>query len=544
MSDADICWDNLDFLANKLTIDSSNPLKPIKPKKKINGSMIVNITRSGTYIDTSKLESTLIKRIKNYYTLSDKTIMGYFKKTPNWSQQGNKLFIPRFGSLLLEKKFDNIIYVNNISFVNNDITTANNHLQDMTCNVKLDVNQQTIFDHLINDRLSPSMIESGRGGVIINLEAGMGKSFLAMYLLGHFKSRTLIVTHNSSILNQWVNILTEFFPNSKIGQYYGKKKVYGDIVVAVINSLVADEIKLPGMFDPQTFFKTFDMVILDECHEFCSDSRRLIYEIASAPIMIGLSATPDCRLDSLDKINHWGCGSIIVASEIKGFSTEYVDFKGKVTKICYADNNNYTQTILNEKLDLVSVPLMIGQLCASQFRLRMIITLILEQHNKGLNVLVFADRRSYLEEIRLALDVESQILTDDGELKEINKTMETIRLVGGSSSNEMILAKETKNIILTTYQYFGTGTSIPKMNCVILSTPRKSKSRQFIGRIFRLGSDYSIERQIIDIVDVKTTLKNQWQTRLEFYKEKKYEIVERKISWQEFDINTIKDNQI
>ena len=79
-------------------------------------------------------------------------------------------------------------------------------------------------------------------------------------------------------------------------------------------------------------------------------------------------------------------------------------------------------------------------------------------------------------------------------------------------------------IILTTYQYMGTGKSIPKMDAIIYATPRKSKSRQFTNRIFRLGSNYDIERQIYDIVDWRTIVKNQWYKRKKYYNEKEYAI--------------------
>ena len=99
-----------------------------------------------------------------------------------------------------------------------------------------------------------------------------------------------------------------------------------------------------------------------------------------------------------------------------------------------------------------------------------------------------------------------------------------MRLVGGSSSEDMIKAEKKASIILTTYQFMGTGKSIPKMNAIVYATPRKSKSRQFTNRIFRLGSNYEIERQIYDIVDWRTIVKNQWYRRKKYYDEKKYNI--------------------
>lgn len=491
--------------------------------KPLTGHLTIIIKRDGTYIEN--LTSELIKKIQNYYTLSDKTIMGYFKKTTNWVLQGNKLYIPRFGAFLLTNKFE-CVFDNKI--------ICQNPLVNLNYSGKFSGNQEIIYNDIMSNKFNQMRMQVGKSGLILNLQAGQGKTFLAMAIIGKLKCRTLVVVHNSSILDQWVKLLTEYFTGVTIGQYYGKKKVMGDITVGIINSLVMDEIKLVGINTPREFYDQFDFIIFDEVHEYCSTTRAQIYKIAQCPYMLGLSATPNDREDSLDKINHWGCGPIYDATKTIGYTTTDVTFKGRVTKICYSGPTEYTETILNEKLDLVSVPAMIQQLCDDPYRLVMIIDLIIEQHKAGLNVLVFADRRSYLELIRVELEkksLTSQMLTDDTEKLHID----AMRLVGGSSSKDMDLAKETKNIILTTYQYFGTGTSIQRLNSVILTTPRKSKSRQFIGRIFRLGSDYTIERQIIDIVDMRITLKNQWQSRVQYYKEQNYTIVDKKISYKIYE---------
>jgi superfamily II DNA or RNA helicase len=159
---------------------------------------------------------------------------------------------------------------------------------------------------------------------------------------------------------------------------------------------------------------------------------------------------------------------------------------------------------------------MIEQFTQDIQRAKLISELTMEFYNNGHNIFVFADRREYLLEINKHLNqlhLSSQILTDEKEAKKL----QSIRLVGGSSEEEMTIAKESKSIILTTYQYMSTGCSIPKMTCIILATPRRSKSGQTINRIFRLGSDYSIVRQIVDIIDWKTTLKSQWHTRKKYY---------------------------
>ena len=81
----------------------------------------------------------------------------------------------------------------------------------------------------------------------------------------------------------------------------------------------------------------------------------------------------------------------------------------------------------------------------------------------------------------------------------------------------------------------GTGKSIVKMNGLVLAHSRKNKMRQFINRIFRLGSDATITREIWDICDVKTRIAAQWRTRKEYYESKKYKIIERVVKYDTID---------
>lgn len=502
-----------------------------KTKTTPNIPLKIYITRTGTYIkDTVKLNHEFIKKIKNYYTLSDKQIMGYYKHTSVWKYKNHDLYIPRFGSLLLKNKFNDISFINEI--------VPKNPLTNISYKGIFKGNQEIIFDEIMENWFNEDKMKAGKAGLILNLQAGHGKSFLGMALINALSCRTLIVTHNTSKLNEWVKILKEYCPGVSIGEYYGKKKIYGDIMVGVINSLTMDDMRLathpplPDLSNPRAFYDSFDFIIFDECHEFCSPTRSKIYDICQTPYILGLSATPDERTsDSLDKVVHWSIGPILQADKIDGYTLDDINFKGRVTKVSYTDHVDYTEHIINETTEMTSTPLMIGQLCSSPYRLNMIVSLILEQHAKGLNILVFADRRTYLETIRLELDA---LDVNDVEILDDAKT-DSIRLVGGSTAADMQLAIDSKSIILSTYQYFGTGISMPKLNAVVLTTPRKSKSRQFINRIFRLGSNYDIERQIIDIVDVKTCLKTQWYKRKEYYDEQGFEIDERKVKWKDFE---------
>lgn len=502
-------WDKIDSILDNYESTQNLSVKVVNKKK--SDKLTIHMTRSGTYINTDTLDSAIIKKIKNYFIIRDKTIMGYEKKTACFKHESDKLFIPRFGSFLLSNKFSNVTFINQIQ-KNNPINIEYTG-EDPT------FIQQLILDELFNKWFNKSSIDLGKGGAIINLQAGLGKTYLSLNLIGILKCRTLIVVHNKTILKQWKDLLEKKFPNNTIACYYGEKKGFGDIVVGVINSLILPTIS--GFESVRDFYDKFDLVIFDESHEYCAPGRSSIFEVCQSPYMLGLSATPEDRADNLDRIPKWNIGPILQADKLEGYSTEDVPFKGHVIQVRYNGPKKYTKSIISKKLETICVPKMIEQFTADKQRTKLVADLTMEFHKKNYNIFVFADRRDYLLEINKELKkihLNSQILTDEKELD----TLQSIRLVGGSKDEEMDNAKENKRIILTTYQYMATGCSIPKMNCIILATPRRRGSRQTINRIFRLGSDYSIIRQIIDVVDWKTSLKNQWYERVQYYKSQEF----------------------
>jgi len=490
-------------------------------KKKI--AFTVTITRDGTYIDG--LSNELIRKIRKYYIISIKSILGHFDHTHNWELCGKRLFIPRFGAFLLMNKFDYIEYKNTI--------TLNNPLPDLQSDIVLNDMQQLIVDEIMTEHFNKANVMSGRSGLILNLQAGYGKSYVAMDLITKLKCRTLIVTHNFSILDQWRKMLMKHFTGAAIGEYHGNKRIYGDIVIGIIDSLVNTECKLSQFTTMKDFYATFDFVIFDEAHIYSSSVRSRIYKIAQTPYMLGLSATPEGRGDGMEKIVRWGNGPILIAEDIAGFSKEDVPFTGHVTRVMYHGPIQFTEHLINEKLGLTSVPLMIKQLCSDPFRLRMILNLTIELYSNGMNILIFADNREYLSNIQVELHKQHNAAAHLLTTKEEESKLESIAIMGGSNKAELERAF-SKQIILSTYQYFGTGVSIPKLNAVILATPRKTNSQQFINRIFRLGSDYSIERKIIDIVDAKVSLKNQWYTRTKYYNEQGFVIETKTIKYNDF----------
>jgi superfamily II DNA or RNA helicase len=516
-----------DASASAAVSKESQSLKSAKPRVKSETDKRIDcknaefiICQRGIKVSVLLLrELNIYQKVINYFTISVPQIGGYIKKVYNHKNCSNsQIILPRFGMIdFIEKHLKNYKICNNIK--SGLIPTTPFKWAGSFTN-----NQPIIAEHIMSKYFNKENADNGRAGLILNLEAGQGKSYLASGLIEKIQRKTLVICHTESILNQWVQVLKAAYSKNTIGQYFGKVKEDGDIVVAIINSLLADKLQNgAGEVKPAEFFQSFGYVIIDEIHLFSSHTRKNIYNVCQRKYMLGLSATPDENKDGLDAVNTWHCGPILNAADLDGYSVEDIPFKGNISVIKYYGNPDYTQILTVESTELINHSGMINQICEDPYRMKMVIAAILELCDAGKNIFVFADRRDYLKRIKSheSLNRPDIVIMD---------------LMGGSTAEEMDTAKKTATVILTTYQFMGTGVSIPRMDALILATPRKTKSRQYINRIFRLGSDYTSVRKIIDIVDWCTHMKAQYYHRKKYYDEKQYPIETKSIKWADITL--------
>lgn len=90
--------------------------------------------------------------------------------------------------------------------------------------------------------------------------------------------------------------------------------------------------------------------------------------------------------------------------------------------------------------------------------------------------------------------------------------------VGGMKKEELE-ESTTKNIIIGTYSMIEEGADIPKLDTVIMLTP-KSTVEQTVGRIMRQKNKN--DPLIIDIIDEFSAFTNQSEKRKKFYKKQSY----------------------
>ncbi len=515
----------------------------------------LRLKRQGIYLKLADITDEAFTKLKKVFTIKipsgipslppkSKTLYSYaFKR--------KYLLLPRFGV------FDKCCNYDLVNQIDENVT------KKWKWKGSLKGNQTIIFNYIMKNIFNESQMDLGKAGCILKLGAGLGKSFIALALMIALGKKCLLVTHSTNMVFQWAELIEKWAPGITVGYCYGKKKKDGDVVLAIINTMAGDKFKLGKTDYTKTeFFEMFDFVICDECQLMLSPSGEKMYRRIQSPYMIGLSATPAENTQGKDCIAWWNLGPVLDAEEIDGYKKSEVKFTGRVTMVKYLGPHEFTKLIVNEKMGVTAVPQMITQLMEDPYRIHIIAKHARRLQGEGYMTFIFADRRQYLldikehmikigvkcsmleqkvkDEVKNKTGVDSRLI--DQFLRPASKPHVLKRLVGGSTREDMTIAEALSEVILTTYQYMSVGKSIPKMNAIILASPRKNYNEQTIKRIFRLGSDTSIERQIIDVVDWKTHMKNQWYSRKKYFLSQEYPIDINKVEWHSevVEVNKIK----
>ena len=108
--------------------------------------------------------------------------------------------------------------------------------------------------------------------------------------------------------------------------------------------------------------------------------------------------------------------------------------------------------------------------------------------------------------------------------KKLEKENITCGFYVGGVKPELLREAQTKDIILGTFSMASEGMDIPKLNTVILASP-KSDVEQSVGRIFRLKAcDRKFHPLIIDMQDTFSMFKKQCEKRITFYHKSNFTI--------------------
>ena len=527
-------------------------------------SNIPYLTTGGICIKYNHSQQKNIEKIKKAFTI--KHSINYRNRYEIVYLRGYKLFIdkkiiilPKFGVHIflqfgkIKKKLNELgIREDNIVNTLKEKSLSFSNKNDFKWQGNLKLYQELVINKIINDYYNEKMVKLGLSGLILNLPTGHGKTFIGMKIMDILKLPTLIVCSRKKIADQWLNLLCVFFPDIDIGIYHSSKKKDGDVIVAVIDSLVKNKfftfknnnkinnkiINLEGKnlikINYNDFFNRFDLVIFDECHNYCTNKNSKIFSRISCRYTLGLSATPNNRSDSFDIICHWNIGPILNLEEIPLYLDTYKKEKdvpvyvGKIVGLKYTGPRKYTENVLFND-GTTDYNKMIIQIMEDPYRLKLIISKLVNLIKDGYCTLVFSCRIHYLQELNKHLvkiiseHKKDNLFYNGFMLNNVKDSDITQILIGGSTDNEMVRAYNKSNVIFTTYPFFKEGISLPRINAIIYTTSKRNGYTQTNGRCIRPSySDDEKKRKleneklriIIDVIDVKTKYISQWYSRI------------------------------
>ena len=341
-----------------------------------------------------------------------------------------------------------------------------------------------------------------KGGGLISLKCGGGKTVLALYIISLLKKKTIVVVHKDFLMTQWRDRITQFLPNARIGKIQQNTIDIEnkDIVLAMVQSLSQKE------YDP-IVFSSFGLAVFDECHHLGAEVFSKSMAKVASKYMLGLSATPD-RKDGLRKVFEWFIGPMVYSSKSE-VNKDFIE-----TRIYEYDNNDITYNKLelgyNKK---PCMPRMINNISDCIHRNNFINEIVKTEYMTGRKILILGDRREYLNR------------TEKWIKANINPNI-VGQYVGGMKPAELRDSQE-KDIILGTYSMASEGMDIPKLNTIVLASP-KSDVVQSVGRILReKASVRKFHPLVIDFIDVHPNLgvfSKQCDKRIAFYKKSNHVI--------------------
>jgi len=345
-----------------------------------------------------------------------------------------------------------------------------------------------------------------KGGGIISLPCGFGKTVIGIYICCMLKLKTIILVNREELLNQWIERINQFSEECKIGVI--KQNIIDienkDIVIGMLQSISMKD------YDRE-IFKDFGLLIVDECHHISSKIfSKALYKITTK-YTIGLSATPN-RNDHLEYVYKWYLGDILYKLEQK---------QNKNVNVCifnfYNEDKYFKETKkynVKQKRDTFNYPLSVSNLTKIKDRNILILNIIKELIKNPLRkILILSDRVEHLEKLNISMN---NYITKN------KLTIKSCVFIGKNKKEEKKDAIENGDIIFGSYSIAKEGLDIPRMNTIILSTPQNDIV-QSIGRIMRKFNPNCMPL-IIDITDYLPSWNKFLSNRLKTYTKNHYNI--------------------
>ena len=259
-----------------------------------------------------------------------------------------------------------------------------------------------------------------------------------------------------------------------------------------------------GSQDPNYDF--IDGPVVSNCHHMAAQVfSRALFKVNFA-YSLGLSATVT-RKDGLSKVFKWFIGDVVYKAKSKD-----KDNLDVTMKYYYDSDPNYSKIplLFNGKPNISKL---INNICEYLPRTQMIVDELdsILKKESDREVIILSDRRNHLNIIEKLLN---------------DKNYHSIGYYVGGMKQSDLKNSESKNIILGTFNMVSEGFDLPKLNTLVLASP-KSDVEQSVGRIQRqLKQDRKYTPLVLDIADQFSLFSNQAKKRSAFYHKKGFNVNE------------------
>lgn len=321
----------------------------------------------------------------------------------------------------------------------------------------------------------------------INALVGWGKTFTALHIAKKLEQKTLVLTHNTFLRDQWA---------TEVEKLFGMKPgIIGSGIFDIEDHfIVIANIQTAIKMVPQ-IQKEFGTIILDEAHHVPAETFHEFLDSMYSRYRIALSGTME-RKDKKHVL--------------------FKDFFGtKVIKPPQSNTLNPTVKILNTGLRLSTGSTWVQKINEllydeeyQTFIAGVAKTQVLNNHS----VLIIADRVEFLENVKEKLGEDCALVTGKTSFEERQLIAEKV------NSGEVLCIAGSRQI-------FSEGISINRLSCVILPVPSSNlvNLEQIIGRIMRTH-EHKQGPVVVDIHFNSPAEKKQQAVKMGFYMGKGWKI--------------------
>ena len=362
--------------------------------------------------------------------------------------------------------------------------------------------ERLVFAGSLRPKQKPvvKIFQKSKGGGVLSVPCGFGKTCCAIYLACWLKRKTLVVVHKNFLLSQWMERIAQFAPTARIGRIQGSVIDIQDkdIVIGMLQSLSQKD------YEPKVF-REFGFTVVDEAHHISAEVFSRALPVIGSRWNLGLSATPD-RADGLSKVFYWHLGPLLYPqkSDIQvrpKASDNEISTQCVVRKIEYFHTDpSYSQEPQTAQ-GRPNTARMVSQVCEWHRRNLMILEILSLCIKEKRVVLLLSDRRLMLDQLQTMIQRKLPQVTVG-------------QYVGGMKQTKLDESAKC-DIILSTYAMSSEGMDIPRINTVVLASP-KSNVEQSVGRAQRKIHEKGV--LIYDIVDMFSLFPSQWERRKGFYR--------------------------